>query len=416
MTKLSPRVQSLSHDISLRLHRSLLSIGLLFAFSCVQAALPASVSNYLTLPDTPFNYSQINFPAHFNPALGALDNTPANPAPSDDIATLGRVLFYEEELSANGTVACASCHLQANGFSDPDQFSQGFEGGRTPRNSMGLANSRFYENGHFFWDERANTLADQTLTPIQDPVEMGLTLAQAVANISGQPYYDYLFTQAFGSSTVTTGRIATALSQFVRAIVSYQASYDVGLAATGDRQAPFPNYTAAENAGKNLFFSGRTQCGNCHMNGRGGNQAVFLPDQPRNNGLDAALVNSDNGLGDITGNINDNGKFKVPSLRNIALTAPYMHDGRFATLEQVIEHYNSGVENHPNLDPRLRVGGGQVRRLNLTNAERVNLLAFLQTLTDTSLINDTRFSDPFRDSPLNNGGVMPAILMLLLDD
>lgn len=397
--------------------KSILRIpGLIFAAlfpSTLWAALPTEVTQWLDLPETPYNYTDTVFPDHFNPALLAMDNTPANPALSDAIATLGRVLFYEKNLSENSTVACASCHIQANGFSDPDRFSEGFAGGVTPRNSMGLANNRFYENGHYFWDERADTLENQVLEPIQNDVEMGLTLNQAVSNIETRPYSNYLFSQAFGSSTVTSGRISTALSQFVRSIVSYQTSFDAGLAMTGDVRDPFPNYTRAQNDGKLLFFSGRTQCANCHVNNRQNNQAVFLPGNPLNNGLDVGLVNSDNGLGDLSGLSSDNGKFKVPSLRNIGLTAPYMHDGRFSTLAQVIEHYNSGVRDHPNLSPQLRVRGNQVRRLNLSNTEKQDLEDFLITLTDSVLIGDTRFSNPFRQSV---SGIYPAILYLLLSD
>lgn len=396
-----------------------------FAFviysSTTWAVLPTGVSALLTLSENPQNYIQNNFPPHFNPALQALDNTPSIPVPTNNMATLGRVLFFDKQLSANNTKACASCHIQANGFSDPDQFSEGFAGRRTERNSMGLTNARFYENGHFFWDERANTLAAQTLQPIQNDIEMGLSLAQAVAKISSRSYSDYLFQEAFGSTIVTSDRIASALSQYVRSIVSFQTPYDAGLATVGGNpNNNFSNYSTIENAGKNLFFSGRTQCANCHVNGRNGNRAVFQPNQPRNNGLD--LVSVDAGEGGVNGNNNDVAKFKVPSLRNIALTAPYMHDGRFTSLEQVVEHYNSGVQNHPNLDRRLRVGGGQVRRLNLNNNEKASLVAFMHTLTDSSLINDSRFSDPFRNSSINVGNsgtgtrAIGGILMLLLDD
>ena len=373
-----------------------------------------SVTSLLDLPETPDQYTQTNFPATFNPALADLDNTPASPSASNDLATLGRVLFYEKNLSANLTVACASCHIQALGFSDSDRFSRGFSGGRTSRNSMGLANSRFYENEHFFWDERANTLSEQILIPIQNSVEMGLSLDEAVYRVSSRAYSDYLFTQAFGSVTVTSYRIASALAQFVRAMVSYQTPYDTGLASSGDVRTNFSNFNASQNAGKALFFSRRAQCADCHVNERQGNQVILQGDEARNNGLDPNLVNDDNGVGDISGNLNDNGKFKALSLRNISLTAPYMHDGRFSSLSQVIEHYNSGVQPHPNLDRRLRTQDNRVRRLNLSNTEKQNLEDFLETLTDVDLISDTRFSDPFKAS-----GPMPgltAIISLLLKD
>ena len=318
-----------------------------------------------------------------------LDNTPNDNPITNDGATLGRVLFYDNNLSVNNTRSCASCHLAADGFSDPLEFSIGFEGGLTPRNSMGLANARFYENGRFFWDERAATLEDQTLQPIQDPIEMGMTLDGLVSKLQALDYYPSLFENAFGDSTITSDRISRALAQFVRSMVSYESKYDVGRAAAGNNNDNFSNFTNQENQGKQLFFSNRTNCSRCHET------VIFVGDRPRNNGLD--LVSTDNGEGGVNGNANDNGKFKAPSLRNIELTAPYMHDGRFATLEEVVEHYNSGVQAHPNLDNRLRQGGnnGEPRRLNLSNQEKAALVAFMKTLTDNEFITDEKYSNPF---------------------
>lgn len=355
--------------------------------------LPTEVTTALLIPESIDNYSAPSFPAHFtNNTVQGFDNTPNNNPITNEGATLGRVLFYEKQLSANGTVSCATCHEQADGFSDTDQLSTGFAGGQTPRNAMGLANSRFYENGRFFWDERASTLEAQTLEPIQNPVEMGLTLAQAVQNIEGQPYYEFLFTEAFGDSTVTAERMSLALAQFVRSLSSTNSAYDAGVANN------FANFTASENRGRQLFFSGRTNCAACHVNARNnGNQAIFQPNRPLNNGLDAALVNADNGVGDITNNTNNNGLFKVGSLRNIELTAPYMHDGRFSTLAQVVQHYNAGIQAHPNLDNRLRQGpGGPPRRMNLTNQEQQDLVNFMLTLTDDTFLTEEKFSNPFR--------------------
>ena len=356
--------------------------------------IPFAVSSVLRLPEFSHNYSDPNLPEHFNtPVVQGFDNTPLDNIITDEVATLGRVLFYEKQLSANSTVACASCHLQANGFSDPNQFSIGFQGVSTPRNSMGLANSKYYERGHFFWDERADTLEDQVLEPIQNAIEMGLTLEQAESNIIGQGYYPYLFEQAFGDSNVTSDRMSLALSQFVRSMVSYESKYDVGVSSN------FINFSASENRGRGLFNSNRTNCGACHINSGGngnnnGNQAILQPDRTFNNGLDAALVNDDNGVGDINNNQNDNGRFKVGSLRNIELTAPYMHDGRFATLLDVVEHYNSGVQNHPNLDNRLQRNGNPVR-MNLSDQDKEDLIAFMLTFTDDEFITDEKFSNPF---------------------
>ena len=171
-------------------------------------------------------------------------------------------------------------------------------------------------------------------------------------------------------------------------MVSYESKYDEGLAAVnGNEDDDFPNFTELENLGKDLFFSGRTQCSNCHET------AIFSGDQARNNGLDAQLT--DLGVGGVTGNNNDNGEFKVNSLRNIAVTGPYMHDGRFQTLLDVVEFYNNGIQNSPNLDNSLRVRGGAVKRMNLNNTEVNALVAFMNTFTDTSFLADEKFSDPF---------------------
>lgn len=348
-------------------------------------------SEVINLPDDTYNYADIDLPDHFLAnAVNRIDNTPNDNQVTDAGATLGRVLFYDKILSANNTTACASCHIQSNGFADGKTLSLGFEGGETGRNSMGLANARYYDNGHFFWDERAGTLEDQVLMPIQDDVEMGLTLDELVSKIQEQDYYEPLFTEAFGNSTVTTNRIADALAQFVRSMVSYESRFDVGLeAVNGNENADFPNFSQLENLGKDLFFSGRTQCSNCHAT------ATMSGDRARNNGLDAGFP--DLGLGAVTGNANDNGKFKVNSLRNIALTAPYMHDGRFETLEEVIGFYDRGIQNNPNLDQRLRTNNGNVRRMNLNPQERQALVAFLRTLTDDNFISDVKFSNPFTD-------------------
>jgi len=341
----------------------------------------------LNLPDSPFNYANILLPDFFfDNDVRDEDNTPNNNATTDNGATLGRVLFYDKNLSMNNTVSCASCHIQENGFSDPNALSTGFNGELTSRNSMGLANARFYENGRFFWDERAATLEAQTLVPIQDLVEMGLTLPELEEKLTQQPYYAALFTNAFGDENITSNRVALALSQFIRSMVSYESKFDEGLAQTQDIDDNFPNFTTSENRGKQLFMSNQTRCFDCHATN------VFVGDDARNNGLDATIT--DPGVGGITGNNNELGEFKVPSLRNIALTGPYMHDGRFETLEDVVEHYNSGVQNNPNLDNRL-TQGNNVRRLNLSDTDKQALVDFLNTLTDNEFINDEKYASPF---------------------
>jgi len=364
------------------------------------------VTSPLDLPETPYDYANPDLPPTLtNPAAVAHDNTPANNPVTNDGATLGRVLFYEKTLSKNETVACASCHQQDHAFTDPEQFSKGFDNGLTGRNSMSLLNARFYQNGHFFWDERADTLEDQVLMPIQNEVEMGLTLEELVSRVKAKEYYPELFEKAFGDPEITTDRISRALAQFVRSIVSYSSRYDEGLAQAGAPPVDFPNFTAEENEGKALFL-GPAGCAACHLDpgppppppGPARNQAVFFIDLAVNNGVDEGAPTDDKGLGDITGNPQDDGKFKSPSLRNVAMTGPYMHDGRFKTLEEVVEHYDSGVKMHPNLDPRLfepNVVPPQPRRLNLTPAQKAALIAFLRTLSDEVVVADPKFSDPF---------------------
>ncbi len=354
-----------------------------------QAQNPNLGENAPVLPTIVDNYSQPQLPNFYllRPTANA-DNTPANNPVTNAGATLGRVLFYDKQLSKNGTVSCGSCHQAENGFSDPAALSSGFENGLTGRHSMSLANSRYYANGAFFWDERAASLEDQVLMPIQDEVEMGMDLDTLIQRLAGLEYYPILFEAAFGSSTITADRISRAMAQFVRSMVSFTSKYDQGRAQVNSPTTDFPNFSAEENRGKALFFSPAIGCAACH-----GTDAFIAPGG-RNNGLD--LDNhGDLGRGGHTGIAAQQGIFKVGSLKNIAYTAPYMHDGRFNTLAEVIEHYNSGVQDNPNLSPPLRLPGGGIRRLNLNESDKNALIAFLETLSDDLMINDEKFSDPF---------------------
>ncbi|MEO5715880.1 MAG: cytochrome c peroxidase [Luteolibacter sp.] len=355
------------------------------------SAVPATVAETLSLPATRFNYANPVLPPHLlTQVIRAQDNQPVTNPVTDAGATLGRVLFYDKRLSSNQTVSCSSCHQAEHGFSDPARFSTGFEGGLTSRNSMGLTNVRYYLRGRMFWDERAATLEDQTLQPIQNHVEMGMPLDILNQKIVAEPYYAELFTSAFGDASITSDRVSKALSQFVRSIVSGASKYDQGVPLN------FTNFTPQENQGRQIFTGPPGGCAACHGSDN------FVPgNNVFNNGLENPYT--DKGLGGISGLTSDEGFFKVPSLRNIELTAPYMHDGRFATLEQVVDFYNAGVVNHPNLSPQLRLPPGPPgspppppRRLNLSNAEKASLVAFLKTLTDRSVTTDPKFSDPFR--------------------
>lgn len=352
------------------------------------------VAKFLNLPETAFNYSNPAMPGYLlAPPIQGQINTPANNQLTDWGATLGRVLFYDKSLSKNKTISCASCHKQENAFSDLEILSKGFNGGLTGRNSMSLIDAKYYPNGRFFWDQRAATLEQQVLMPIQDLVEMGITLDTLVKRVQDQPYYPPLFTKAFGNNTINTDLISKALSQFVRSIVSYQSKYDQGrqtlpVAPAPPPNAVFSNFTAQENRGKEIFLSPIGGCAPCH------GSETFTAPGVKNNGLDAIVT--DRGFGAVTNNPTDNGHFKVTSLRNVELTAPYMHDGRFATLEQVVEHYNSGVKNHPNLSPQLRLPNGQPRLLNISPPDKAALVAFLKTLTDRNVTTDVKYSNPFR--------------------
>lgn len=351
----------------------------------------------LDLPAEPYNYADTEFPPHFHEeTLGFAfqqsvlsdDTTPPDNPITDHGATLGRVLFYDKNLSANRTVACASCHVAELGFSDDRVFSEGFEGGLTERHSMGLVNARFYRSRSFFWDQRAETLEVQVLMPFQDEVEMGMTLEGLVARIEAGDYYPPLFEAAFGDPEVTPDRISKAIAQFVRSIVSFDSKYDEGRAQVPHRLASFPNFTAQENRGKWLFSNtppnGGVACAFCH----GGEAQLAI--EATNNGLDPDH-STDRGYGGVTNRIADGSKFKVPSLRNVELRPPYMHDGRFATLEEVIEHYSENVQRNPNLGPPF-IGLGSLR---LSDGDKAALVAFLRTLTDHSVGADPKYLDPF---------------------
>ena len=367
--------------------------------------LPEQVYNYAN-PIIPPHLSNNDFGtrARFQRAATALDNTPDDNPITDAGATLGRVLFYDKKLSANGTVACASCHLQANGFADPRVLSLGFAGETTRRHSASLVNAKFYNSGKFFWDERADSLEQQVLMPFLDEVEMGLTLPRLEELVSEQTYYPALFEQAFGNAVVSSERIAKALAQFIRSMVSTTAKYDIARARVSSATARFPAFTRQENRGKALFFrsfrtpqGGRSSCASCHIS-----EAFVGPVSTRTrattdatgNGLDA-ILGDDLGVFESTNNRRDQGKFKSPSLKNIAVTAPYMHDGRFATLEQVIDHYSTGIQVHPSLPRRLLNPDGTAFRFNFSASEKSDLIAFLKTLTDQPMLTDEKFSDPF---------------------
>ena len=301
---------------------------------------------------------------------------------------LGRQLFYDPILSSDGTISCASCHSQDESFADPRQFSVGVLGIEGNRNAMALVNLAYNPNG-FFWDGRSNSLEDQIDFPITDHTEMNEDWDNIEEKLRNHSEYPALFRSAFGiskQSELTRDLVMKAIAQFERTLISGYSRYD---------QIVWQNNgwpTDSEERGRKLFFVEPAQqvenhpgCSHCH----GG--PFFTDNFFKNNGLDSVATLdqfSDSGRGGANGNVFDNGKFRVPTLRNIALTAPYMHDGRFKTLDEVIEHYSRGGHGVENEDVNIRA-------FPLTEQNKQDLIAFLNMLTDTTFLNNPEFSNPF---------------------
>jgi cytochrome c peroxidase len=254
------------------------------------------------------------------------------------------------------------------------------QGAPLPRNPLALANVRFNVNNSFFWDERSSPLEATVLLPIQDPLELGMSLELLIPKLRATEFYPPLFERAFGSPELTPQRIASALAQFLRSMISYRAKFDAAMHPPNFADTPTPEavFSLAELRGAELFKT--LNCALCHQ------PNTHNTERTSNNGL--LLAPGDIGAG--------RGRFRSASLRNIAQTGPYMHDGRFATLRQVIEHYNSGVQLSDDLPPPLKNATSSAAiRLNLTEADKAALEAFLHTLTDHEFLSDPKFSDPF---------------------
>jgi cytochrome c peroxidase len=385
-----------------------LSLSLMFILviaaaiiSCKKTHFEPSDDNTSTapvLPEKPYNYSA---------------------SPNDHKATLGRVLFYDKNLSLNNSVSCASCHQQSKAFCDNKQFSTGLEDGLTPRNSPTI----FSKNGRMFWDGRASSITDLVLRPVKNHVEMKFEDLKALtAKISRIDYYPPLFEKAYGTDIVDSSLIKDALAEFLK-------NFNFSNNKFNRVQQRLESLNASESLGRDLFF-GKAKCSRCHeiesnamfFDSLNTGHGYGTTDHSFNVGLD--IEYSDNGQGIVTKRTEDNGKFMVPVLLNIEYTAPYMHDGRFKTLEEVIEHYNSGVKNHPNLDFRLRDVGNSSnlndfqifqmldldkngfidpsemqqfppQKLGLTDNEKRHLVDFLKTLSDPSIMREVKFSNPF---------------------
>lgn len=349
--------------------------------------------------------SLANYANQGKPNYIVKDNTGTN-AISDAKATVGRVLFYDKNLSIDNTISCASCHKQAFAFGDTAIASKGVAGGFTARHSMRLVNARYSVERKFFWDERAATLEQQTTKPIQDHAEMGFsglnsrpTITTLLTKLQGIGYYNELFKFAYGDITVTESRLQECLSQFVRSIQSFDSKYDIGRAQVNNDGQNFPNYTAQENTGKQLYLTNPTfdATGNRIGGGLGCNRCHNAPEfdidpNSRNNGIIGTIGNT--GI-DIT-------VTKAPTLRDLVNNAgvengPMMHTGNLATLQTAIGHYGTInlAPGNTNLDNKLVVNG-QGQKLNLTAQDVNSVIAFLKTLSGTNIYSDTKWSNPFK--------------------
>ncbi|OUJ72421.1 cytochrome-c peroxidase [Hymenobacter crusticola] len=315
---------------------------------------------------------------------------PADNPLTEEGVKLGRFLFYETKLSRDNTMSCGSCHQQRKAFTDGRARALGVDGQEHPRGAMSLANVLWETSLN--WDGAVATLEQQARIPIENPVELHQSLTDGVAKLQQTDLYPPLFRQAFGSKVITEENVLKALAQFERTLISANSRFDKY--NNGDRTA----LNQTELQGLNLFNTHPiavslpgANCFHCH------GAPLFTARDFFNNGLDATFT--DLGRGGVTKQSYDNGKFKAPSLRNIALTAPYMHDGRFQTLEQVLDHYSDHVQlASPNIDPNLldATNSAFSNQLVLTTTQKKQLIAFLNTLTDSTFIQDARFSDPFK--------------------
>jgi cytochrome c peroxidase len=331
------------------------------------------------IPYSPVPYT-VNIPTGFP----ALEQPLDNPMTVDGVF-LGRELFYDPIFSIDSTVSCSSCHQQKHSFTDGLDRSIGVNG-QTKRSSMNLMNVGFTYHG-LFWDGRAATLEQLALIPIEDQIEMAESWSHVEQKLKRHPTYPADFRRAFGisdTSMINRDLATKAVAQFLRSITSgYNSRYDRFV-----RGEIFLDEN--EYNGYLMFFNidpglPDAQCGHCH------NAPVMATNDFFNNGLqEAPDLESipDKGRGLITGDPADNGKFKPPTLRNIALTAPYMHDGRFKTLEEVLDHYASGGKDSPNKSSFMY-------NLHLNESQKADIIAFLKTLTDSSVVTNPAYSSPF---------------------
>lgn len=336
-----------------------------------------------TKPTIPTGVYELSYPVYFGNRITIPKNNPL----TKQGVYLGRMLFYEPMLSSTNTISCATCHQQKLAFTDGKAFSEGVDGTFTNRNSMSLTNLLWVRS--FFWDGRVRSLEDQAKIPISDPHEMNESLENISKKLQETKLYPSLFKSVFGTKEISGDRIVKAISQFERTLISANSPYDKYL--RGEYKP-----TEQELNGLQLFMTNPqpvkgirgANCGFCH-----GTPKMYM-EVFHNNGLDTIPI--DLGRENITGLLNDKGRFRVATLRNIAITAPYMHDGRFKTLKEVLDHYNEHIKASPFLSQFLQYKSNDLggKRLRLTEQEKKDIISFLKLLTDSTFITDSRFSNP----------------------
>lgn len=325
-------------------------------------------------PPTPFS---LELPELFEQNILAPVIPSNNPLTEEGVA-LGKKLFFDPTLSSDNSVSCSSCHNPVSSFSDNARFSTGVNNRSGSRNSMSLFNLAWNFDERFFWDGRALSLEDQAFKPVVNPDEMGNTWNNVVNTLQANEEYRQMFRDAFGTENIDSVKVVRAIAQFERTLISGNSRFDRSLRGE-------ISLTEEESRGLNVFMSEtKGDCFHCHGNP---NNPLWTDNIFHNNGLDATF--EDLGLGLVTGDPADNGKFKTPSLRNLEFTAPYMHDGRFETLDQVIDFYSEGLQNSPTIDPLMKkVAQGGVQ---LSDQEKADLKAFLLSLSDPDFAENTDF-------------------------
>ena len=303
---------------------------------------------------------------------------PANNPLTEEGIALGKKLFFDPILSRNESQSCASCHDPKNAFTDTNQFSEGVDGIKGSRNAMPLFNLAWNFDERFTWDGKDFSLEQQAFEPVTNPIEMHSNWTTIAEKLQQNATYVTLFKHAFGTSKIDSVLVTKAIAQFERTLISANSKFDKYLEGT-------EQLTSNELNGFNVFMDeNRGDCFHCHGSP---NNPLWTNNKFHNNGLDASFT--DLGLGKITGDPNDNGKFKTPSVRNLAFTAPYMHDGRFTTLDDVITHYSEGLQQSPTIDPLMKkINQGGVL---LSPQDKADLKAFLLTLSDDEFIDNIDF-------------------------